>query len=522
MTDTPDPETVAERLSWLAAETAPGASPAHLSEAVAIAFGFDTHAAMLAAFRAGGLDPDLDFSECDFEETLLDLGFEGEFGDLDLLARQSEAAVLPLLPPGRHKLPDGSVVEDGTYDFMERIEASIARRQEQVIAALAARGLPPAERGEIFSLYSEPLSYGFRWLPGSPGQIEIRIGTKNRDHADRKHSAGGDRPVWGRRWPDYGVVVSGADLLAFLALEWPLLVSDFLMKPEARNGVADFRAGIGRPDLPRFEIAVQGREIEVRADRGRCRPGAEGLMVAESLLTLGNELAGWLAGLGIHGAAVAAWAEARKLDDLPPTEADRGDFDTPGPECVRAGAAYYARRLGLPPDTYLDVALFESAAHLLWHVRGKVGAEPGGGDGFRAVVLGTLPSPAEIRRMADEARTLDTGRVKAAGYEPVSPEEWELDALRQLNTDARAMVFYRGWPDRPPPMPVIPADLDPASLIGRVVSFRDGREYTVTATAGLSAVGEPMLRLRGTGRHGRETEFDWWLSDVLAKGSGRR
>ena len=66
-----------------------------------------------------------------------------------------------------------------------------------------------------------------------------------------------------------------------------------------RDAVVDFRAGIGRPDLPRFEIAVRGPEFEVPAERGRCRPGSEGLMVAEGLMTLGDELASGLAGRGL-------------------------------------------------------------------------------------------------------------------------------------------------------------------------------------------------------------------------------
>ena len=119
----------------------------------------------------------------------------------------------------------------------------------------------------------------------------------------------------------------------------------FLKKPAVRDEVVDSRAGIGRPDLPRFAIAVRGPEFEVLAMRGRCRPGSEGLMVAESLMTLGDELASGLAGLELHHGTVEAWTAARELDDLPPTEAESGDFTTPGAECIRAGAVYCARKL---------------------------------------------------------------------------------------------------------------------------------------------------------------------------------
>ena len=507
-----DPEPVIGRLELLARQAAPGARPSHLCEAVAAALGFSTHAALLAAFRARKLDPELDFCPRDFERKLIDLGYGGDFEDLGALARQSEAVVLPLLPPGRRRLPDGSVILDGSFDLLDHIENRLKRRQEHAIAVLAARGLPPAERSTIFSPYLEPLNYGFRWLADASDQIEIRIETRNHDYANRRHSTGGERPIWGRHWPDYGVTVSANDLLAFLARAWPILASNFLKKPAVRDAVVDFRAGIGRPDLPRFEIAVRGPEFEVLAERGRCRPGSEGLMVAEGLMTLGDELASGLAGRGLSHSTVAAWTAARELDDLPPTEAESGDFTTPGAECIRAGAAYFARKLGLPLEVYTDVALFEIAAHNLWHEHGMHGVEPRGGDGFRAVLLGTLPPSAEIRRMAEEARML------ATNLEPRDPDEWVLNALHQANMDARAMTFYHGWPDRLPPMPVMP-DVDPESLVGkRVRNRRSGDEYVVVAVGGTSAVGEPMLRLRGA-KHwewqAQEADFDWRLSDVV-------
>jgi hypothetical protein len=225
-----------------------------------------------------------------------------------------------------------------------------------------------------------------------------------------------------------------------------------------------------------------------------------------------DELASGLAGRGLSHSTVAAWTAARELDDLPPTEAESGDFTTPGAECIRAGAAYFARKLGLPLEVYTDVALFEIAAHNLWHEHGMHGVEPRGGDGFRAVLLGTLPPSAEIRRMAEEARML------ATNLEPRDPDEWVLNALHQANMDARAMTFYHGWPDRLPPMPVMP-DVDPESLVGkRVRNRRSGDEYVVVAVGGTSAVGEPMLRLRGA-KHwewqAQEADFDWRLSDVV-------
>jgi len=511
-----DPEPVIERLELLARQAAPGALPPYLREAVAAAFGFSTHAALLAAFRAGKLDPELDFCPRDFERKLIDLGYDGDFDDLDALARQSEAAILPLLPPGRHRLPDGSVILDGSLDRLDHIDNRLKRRQQHAIAVLAARGLPPAQRSTVFSPYSEPLNYGFRWLTDAVGQIELRIETRNYDYTNRRHSTGGERPIWGRHWPDYGVTVSASDLLAFLASAWPILASNFLKKPVVRDEVVDFRAGIGRPELPRFEIAVRGPEFEVLATRGRCRPGSEGLMVAESLMTLGDELASGLAGLELHHGTVEAWTAARELDDLPPTEAEHGDCTSPSPECIRAAAVYYARKLGLPLEIYTDVALFEIAAHNLWHEHGMHGVEPRGGDSFRAVLLGTLPPSAEIRRMAEEARTL------ATNPEPRDPDEWVLDALNQVNMDARAMTFYHGWPDRLPPMPIIP-DVDPESLVGkRVRTRRGGDEYVVMAVGGTSAVGEPMLRLRGANRRERqaqEADFDCRLSDVAAEAS---
>ena len=83
-----DPEPVIGRLELLARQAAPGARPSHLCEAVAAALGFSTHAALLAAFRARKLDPELDFCPRDFERKLIDLGYGGDFEDLGALARQ--------------------------------------------------------------------------------------------------------------------------------------------------------------------------------------------------------------------------------------------------------------------------------------------------------------------------------------------------------------------------------------------------------------------------------------------------
>jgi hypothetical protein len=397
-------------------------------------------------------------------------------------------------------------------DIMDRIEAGVRREQEAAIAALAARGLPPAERSTVFSPHADVLNYGFRWLDDSAGGIEIRIETRLWDHATRKDSPHKEIAVWGRHWPGYGVTAEAGALLAFLASAWPVLASDFLKVPAARNGIVDFRAGIGRPDLPRFEIAVRGRELEIVADGGACRPGAEGLMALESLLTLGDELSKGLAARGLHGDATAAWSAARALDDLPPAEAEHGDF-APSAECILAGARFFARRLGIPLGTYTDVALYEASAHRIWYDAGRHGTEPRGGDGFRAVVLGTLPPPAEVRRMAEAARrvAVDPGPADAAG--------WELDALNQANIDARAMTFYHGWPARRPPMPIIPAGVDPASLVGKRLRTADGGGALVVDVSGRSAVGEPLLRVRFDRPSwlGGPTDCDWGISIVIAR-----
>jgi hypothetical protein len=175
----------------------------------------------------------------------------------------------------------------------------------------------------------------------------------------------------------------------------------------------------------------------------------DSIMIAECLVALGEELAKGLRKRGCHRDSVAAWTQARVQDDLPTVAAEREPMAGTPPEIIWQQACYYARKLGLPLDLYRDAALFESAAHLLWHEAGQQGPEPVALDGFRRAIIGTLPSAAELEGMAAKAR------VVTADPELDTAEAWKRGALHQANLDARAIVFYRGWPNRMEPRKAI-------------------------------------------------------------------
>jgi hypothetical protein len=304
------------------------------------------------------------------------------------------------------------------------------------------RDTPVELSQRVLSPYCPALSWRFFWL-GEGGQIDLDVGSY--DHSvipSRKHLRGMARygvNVWRRNAGGVGTVLAARDLLDFLARKWSVLVSDFLVQPEALDEVVDFGEGLGRPDLPKLQLHIKGRHIIVLADGWELDPLAEALMIAESLLVLGQELAAGLSARGLGHAEVAAWARARTYDNLPPTESEDDYSLGLDPVLVASHSAYYARRLSLPIERYRLVALWEDSHHILRSMGNSGEADIQALDGLKALYAGTFPT---------EAVVLDRARRAAAMFEQGSFEEWCLNSEESMNRDMRGYLFYRDWPKR--------------------------------------------------------------------------
>ncbi len=322
--------------------------------------------------------------------------------------------------------------------------------------------------------YCPAFQWRFAWSSGEVIEIGVRVE---------------GRWVWGGPEP---VAVSGIALLSFLASQWPVLMGDFLAVPVNNHALVDFGLGVGHPDLPRLQIEVDGRCYTIRTESFEVSPGSETLMVAESLVVLGEALAIGLAEREIGADAVGAWMSARSLDDLPPV--DMEDFEEEvSPEFVDEAVAYYARRLGMSPEIYRRATLWESAYHVLHYTGQKTGPESLPMDGLWSVVMGTLPSGDVVDDMVARAIPLDvTGNFAA----PDGFARWVQIKLLEQNLNVRAHLFYRGWPRRLE-VALKPVVMENEDLIGSTWGHRrETGVIRVIERAGHTAAGVPMLRVR--------------------------
>jgi NADH dehydrogenase/NADH:ubiquinone oxidoreductase 75 kD subunit (chain G) len=179
--------------------------------------------------------------------------------------------------------------------------------------------------------------------PLGGGLAEFRFGADG--HAKKPLAVAGRRPV--------------DEALQDLADAWKDIAGEHA---GATGGRVDIGAlGGGEPGTmvlswPGPSLAVEGN------DRAPIDLGRNSVIVVEVLKSLGDLLA-TVAGEGPR----QAWESASAATDLPPFEIKDGDWKDIGPDAFEM-AAWYARKLGIDPDTFAYGAIMLHARHLQWAV----------------------------------------------------------------------------------------------------------------------------------------------------------
>ncbi len=312
------------------------------------------------------------------------------------------------------------------------------RRIDRAVSAMRAQGREPAPTHDQWGTTCPVLGFSLRWADDGGDTAEVRI------------SAEGERgrlPIWGASWPERGDRVSGQDLLACLVEAWPALAAHFASEPSQAGRVSDpatidLRAGIGRPDLGRFSIVAHGASIAVECDAGSGEFGAEGAIVVETLMALGDLCSRRMETLGDRRDLVEAWRRATSGTELLPAILDVSPEGVDPPDDTDRKTAFWSRRMGQDVTLYRRAATWCEARQRL--ASAGLCPEPTAADRDPTRLPDGLPDQDDVEALAAEADNLAT----LEGHDLSSCMN---DGLRERNDTARQVDLYRSWPRRHEP-----------------------------------------------------------------------
>lgn len=312
-------------------------------------------------------------------------------------------------------------------EILKRLDRETARK----ITELKERGLEPAPDHDQVGAGLHLFGFTLRWPNPKEDIAEVRLGMSPDDS--------GWTTVWGEGWPGYGARLSSRDLLAFLVSKWPTLAHGHLAGSDEADLKAEvsFASALSRPDLPRFDVILDGKEITVATDHGNRSYGVESVIVVEVLAALGDVIAGHLEEIGKAPEIVTAWKSLQESTDLPPFPIEG---DGPGTrDTLDAEADWYAKQLGISPKDYRLAAIDVHARQLLF-AAGRIPHEPTVAEHEPDHVPADLPSEEEIYARAAEA----------AASMGMSPEQVIRSGINDRNILARQVVLYSSRSRRSP------------------------------------------------------------------------
>ncbi len=191
-------------------------------------------------------------------------------------------------------------------------------QEQQAIEMLAAEGIVPCSREGVWSI-GVPGVFSVSCREIDAEQVGMRVCVYARAERAEKAIA---TYIWGAPWPDHDQAVNTTRLLDALTVAWPVIARPFRRggQPyqEGPREVADLAALIDNEALPRLVFVANGPALAIEWQSARFEPGAECLIVVESLLMLGDLLADRING----STSAIAWTNIRVLADVFPSQPD--------------------------------------------------------------------------------------------------------------------------------------------------------------------------------------------------------
>ena len=340
--------------------------------------------------------------------------------------------------------------------WLDRKCAERDAEAEEIVKVMRSEGREPAPIGGLWGTLCPVFRFTLRWSEAGSDKAEIRFRAVEPNSRE-------DIRIWGQDWPEHGALLSGSDLLASLAANWPVIAQDFLThhaqtpspgglspvsaEDAVRSGgiaapsptILAMGQEMGRPDLPYFALRIQGREIALLTGTTEIKFGSESVIVVEVLLTLGNLVAQHLRDIGLNPDIVTAWERVSAMTDVPPTSPEIVPDDLEEPDLTDDEAAYWARRLGQDVAQYRLAAIWLMARQ--WLSSAGKHTEPSQEDRQVTLIPAALPDHSEIMALAAEA-------VSLRFDEMTTVEEFAHLALQDRNDCARQLVLYKDWPER--------------------------------------------------------------------------